>query len=109
MKIRSNDTVLVQGGRDQGKRGTVQRTIPKEDRVVVEGINLVKRHTRPSPQVRQAGVIQKEAPLHVSRVMLVCPHCDEAVRVGFTFLNVSGKRSKARVCKRCHEVIDQTS
>ena len=109
MKIRHNDTVVISGGKDRGKRGLVQRVLPKEGRVVVEGVNLVKRHTRPSPQVRQAGIVQKEAPLSISRVVLVCPQCNQGTRVGFTTLDISGKVTKVRVCKKCHEVVDQTT
>jgi len=109
MNIRSNDTIVVLGGRERGKQGKVQRVLPKEGRVVVEGVNFVKRHTKPGPQMRQAGIVQKEAPLPISRVMLVCPHCSKPTRASMTFLNVSGQQTKARVCKQCHEVIDQTT
>ena len=107
MKIRINDTVEVSAGRDRGKRGTVQQALPKDQRIVVEGVNFVKRHTRPNPRVRQAGIIQREAPIHVSNVMLVCPHCNRGVRVGFTHLTAPTGTTKVRVCKKCHEVIDQ--
>ena len=109
MRIHSNDTVMVTGGRERGKRGKVQKVMPQEERVLVEGINLVKRHVRPNPQLRQAGIIQKEAPLPISRVMVVCPHCTKPTRAHMTFLNVSGKRTKVRVCRQCNEVIDQAS
>jgi len=109
MKIRVNDIVEVSSGRDRGKRGTVQRAIPRKQRLLVEGVNFVKRHTRPNPRVRQAGIIDQEAPIHVSNVMLVCPHCSAGVRVGFTQLTTTTDKTKVRFCKKCGEVIDQAT
>ena len=103
MRIRQNDTVQVMTGRGAGKRGKVQQVLTKNSKVMVEGLNMVSRHQRPTGTVRQAGIIQKEAPLPVSRVMLVCQRCQKAVRVAFTFLE-DGR--KVRVCRSCHETID---
>jgi large subunit ribosomal protein L24 len=103
MMVRREDTVQVIAGKDKGKRGKVQLVFPKEGRVVVEGANIVKKHVRPLPNVRQAGIVQREAPFHASRVMIVCSHCDRAVRIGHKFLE-DGK--KVRVCRSCKEVID---
>ena len=103
MRIRQNDTVEVISGRDLGKRGKVQRVLSPKDRVIVEGVNIVKRHQRPTAAVRQAGIIQKEAPLPLAKVMLVCQRCNKAVRVGYRFLE-DGR--KVRMCRSCHEVID---
>ena len=103
MRIRQNDTVEVISGRDLGKRGKVQRVLSPKDRVIVEGVNIVKRHQRPTAAVRQAGIIQKEAPLPLSKVMLVCQRCNKAVRVGYRFLE-DGR--KVRMCRSCHEMID---
>lgn len=102
-KIRKNDEVRVIHGRDRGKKGKVQIAIPDKNRMIVEGVNMIKRHMRPTGQMRQAGIIEKEAPIHVSDLMLICKKCNRPTRVGFTFLD-SG--SKVRVCKKCHEVID---
>ena len=102
-KIRRNDTVMVTKGRDRGRQGRVQRVLPKQGRIVVEGINLMSRHMRAQPGVRQAGIIQIEVPLAISNVDLLCPRCNRSVRVGFTFLD-DGK--KVRVCKKCHETIE---
>jgi len=102
-KIRKGDLVQITAGRDRGKQGRVQRVIPKESRLVVEGANTVTRHMRPRPEVRQAGIVTMEAPLHSSDVSLVCPQCNRPVRVGFTFLE-DGK--KVRVCKKCHGTIE---
>ena len=104
MSIRRDDTVLVIAGRERGKTGKVRKMLRDEDRVIVEGVNLVKRHMKArSPQVRQAGIIDKEAPVHVSNLALLCPKCNLPTRVGRRFL-ADGK--KVRVCKRCSEVIE---
>ncbi len=103
MKIRKNDTVLVIAGKDRGKKGKVRKALPKEDKVIVEGLNMIKRHSRTKGQARQAGIIQLESPLHVSKVMLVCSKCGKPARVGLRFLE-DGR--KARVCRACSEVID---
>ena len=103
MKIRKNDTVLVIAGKDKGKTGKVRFAYPKKERVMVEGINFIKRHIRARGRVRQAGIIQLEAPIPVSNVMLLCSRCNHPTRVGFHFLE-DGR--KVRVCHRCSEVID---
>jgi large subunit ribosomal protein L24 len=103
MKIRRNDEVMVIAGDDRGKKGKVRRYYPRENRLVVEGVNMVKRHMKPRANIRQAGIIEREAPISVSDVMLICTKCNKPTRVGFTILE--GK-NKVRVCKRCHEVID---
>jgi large subunit ribosomal protein L24 len=103
MKIRRNDTVLVIAGKDKGKKGKIRFAFPKKERVLVEGVNMIKRHTRAMRQVRQAGIIEREAPIHVSDVLLLCGKCNKPTRVGFRFLE-DGK--KVRVCRACHEVID---
>ena len=103
MKIRKNDTVLVIAGKDRGKRGKVRLAYPKDERLLVEGINFIKRHTRARGQVRQAGIIEREAPIHVSDVMLLCGKCNHPTRIGSSFLK-DGK--KVRFCCSCGEVID---
>ena len=103
MKIRKNDTVLVIAGKDKGKKGRVRFAYPKDERLLVEGVNFIKRHTRATGRVRQAGVIEREAPIRVSNVMLLCSKCNRPARVGFHFL---GDGRKVRVCRSCHEVID---
>ena len=101
--IRKEDTVEVIAGKDKGKRGKVQQVLTKDRKLMVEGANIIKRHTKPNPQIRQAGIVQKESPLSLSKVMLVCSHCDKAVKIGRSFLE-DGK--KVRVCRSCKEVID---
>ena len=103
MKIRKNDTVLVTAGKDRGKRGKVRFAYPKKNLVLVEGINFIKKHSRARGQVKQAGIIDLEAPINVSNVMLLCEKCNHPTRVGFTALE-DGK--KVRVCRKCKEVID---
>ena len=103
MKIKKGDTVLVISGKDKGKKGKVRFSFPKEERVIVEGVNMIKRHTRARGIVRQAGIIEREAPLHISKVMLICNKCNHPTRVGFRFLE-DGR--KVRFCHSCQEVID---
>ncbi|MCK4369200.1 MAG: 50S ribosomal protein L24 [Dehalococcoidales bacterium] len=103
MNIRKNDTVVVIAGKDRGKKGRVRFAYPKKERLLVEGINFVKKHSRAKGAVRQAGIIEREAPIHVSDVMLLCSKCNHPARVGFSFL-ADGR--KVRVCRSCGEVID---
>jgi len=103
VKIRKNDTVVVIAGKDKGKKGKVRRTLPKKNRVLVEGLNMIKRHSRARRAARQAGIIELEAPIHVSNVMLLCNRCAKPTRVGFKILD-DGK--KVRICRSCQEVID---
>jgi len=103
MKIRKNDTVLIIAGKDRGKKGKVRFAYPRKNQVTVEGINFIKRHARAQGQVQQAGIIELEAPIHVSSVMLLCNKCNHPTRVGFRFLE-DGR--KVRFCRACGEVID---
>lgn len=104
MKIKKGDLVEVISGKDKGKRGKVLRVIPKENKVIVENVNMVKRHQRPIPQLREGGIIEREAPIYASKVMVVCPACDKRTRVGYKFTE-DGK--KVRYCKKCGEIIDK--
>jgi len=119
MKIRKGDTVHVLAGKDRGKQGRVLEARPDERRVIVENLNMIKRHTRPKPiknpsrmggqQVTPGGVIDKAAPIPISNVMLVCPTCNRATRVGYEYRDSKDGRIKVRVCKRadCGEVLDR--
>lgn len=102
--IKKNDKVVVITGKDRGKEGRVLSTIPKKNRILVESINMIKRHMKPSKQYQQGGIIEKEGPLHYSNVMLVCPRCQKPTRIGNQILD-DGR--KIRLCKKCREVIDQ--
>jgi len=104
MSIRTGDEVMVTAGKDRGKRGRVEQVHPAKNRVVVEGVNMVKRHLRRQPGSLQAGIIDKPAALHRSNVMLVCPSCNQASRAGHTTLPDG---SHVRVCKKCGEIIDK--
>jgi large subunit ribosomal protein L24 len=105
MNIRKNDNVVVIAGRDRGKRGRVLRVIPVKRRVVIEGVNFIKRHTRPNPQKNvKGGIVEREAPLAVANVQLVCPECSAATRVGRQRLD-DGRR--VRVCRKCKGVVDK--
>jgi len=101
-KIKKDDTVIVIAGKDRGKIGKVKKVIPEKQRVVVEGVNIVKRHMRARGADQPSGIIQMEAPIHISNVKLICPLCGEATRVGF----VIKEDKKHRVCKKCGKEID---
>jgi len=103
MKIKKNDTVLIIAGKDRGKRGRVRKSLPKKGRVVVDGLNMIKRHSRTGGQARQAGIIEMEGPLNASNVMLICNKCDKPVRVGY---RIMGDGKRVRVCRACKEIID---
>jgi large subunit ribosomal protein L24 len=105
-KVRRNDTVLVISGKDRGKTGVVRQVDPRKDRLVVEGINLIKKHQRPTQQggvPAPGGIVVREAPLHASNVMLVCKECGKATRTG---LRLRQDGVKVRICKRCGADID---
>ena len=117
-RIKKGDTIQVISGNEIGARGEVDQVIkawnfshqkkrtgrnPNGDRVIIKGVNIRKKHQRPISQTRtQTGIIDRELPIHISNVMLVCPNCDEAVRVGFRF----EEDQKKRYCRRCDAVID---
>ncbi len=103
MKIRKNDTVLVITGKDRGKKGKVRFAYPEENRIIVEGVNFVKKHSKAKGAAKQAGIIDLEAPLAVSSVMFLCSKCNKPARVGMQTLE-DGR--KVRFCRNCHEVID---
>jgi large subunit ribosomal protein L24 len=119
MKVRKGDLVQVISGKDRGKQGRVIESHPRERRVIVENLNVVKKHRRPralrdssrmgQPQIQPGGVFDVSAPMPVSNVMVVCPTCNRATRVGYDFREAKGGRIKVRVCKRadCGEVLDR--
>jgi len=102
--VRRGDTVAVIAGRERGKRGKVLRVLPEAGRVIVEKINMMKKHQRPTQKLRQGGIIEREAPLSLSNVLLVCGRCDKPSRSG---VKVLGDGRKVRVCRRCGETIDK--
>lgn len=102
--VKKGDTVVVTTGRDAGKKGEVLRVLPKQGEVVVAGVNMITRATKPSPTNPQGGLVKKEAPMWSSKVMLWCPACDKATRVGHKFL---GDGQKVRACRKCGEQLDK--
>ena len=105
LSIRKNDNVVVLSGRDRGKRGRVLSVIPDKSRVLVEGVNIVKRHTKPNPQRNiKGGIVEREGAIDVSNVQVVCPECGKPTRLGSRLL---GDGRKVRVCRKCEGVIDK--
>ena len=103
--IRRNDNVVVITGKDRGKRGRVLRVDPAKNRLIVEGVNFIKRHTKPNPQRQiKGGVIEREASLHASNVQVVCPECSKPTRLGRKIL---GDGRKVRICRKCEGVVDK--
>ena len=103
--IRRNDTVVVITGKDRGKRGRVLKVDAAKNRLVVEGVNFIKRHTKPNPQRQvKGGVVEREASLHASNVQMVCPDCGKPTRLGRKIL---GDGRKVRICRKCEGVVDK--
>lgn len=103
-KIKKGDTVMVIAGRERGKTGKVLSLNLKDGKLIVEKLNIIKRHTKPSQKNRQGGILEREAPLSISNVMYLCANCNKPVRLGIRILN-DGRR--VRVCKKCNEVIEK--
>jgi large subunit ribosomal protein L24 len=109
-RIHKDDVVMVIAGKDKGKVGRVMKILRKHDRVLVEKVNIVVRHTRPNPQLQQpGGRIEKEMPLHVSNVVVQCPACKQSARVGYRYVEESrdgvNRRRRVRFCKKCNEIL----
>ncbi len=105
-KIKKGDTVVVLRGRERGKTGEVLKVLREENRVIVKDVNLVKKHVKEIPNVREGGIYEIEAPIHISNVMLVCPKCGKPARVGFRIVQDGSTLRKYRYCKKCNENID---
>ena len=102
--VKKNDLVMVVSGKERGKSGRILRVLPEKKKVIIEKINFIKRHARPHGKQRQGGILEKEAPLHLSNVMLLCEKCNKAVRIGHRA--VEGNK-KARYCRKCGEILDK--
>lgn len=102
--IKKNDLVMVTNGKEKGKSGRVLKVIPEKERVIIEKINFIKKHSRPQGQQKRGGILEKEAPLHISNVMLLCEKCNKSVRIGYRVLE-GGK--KVRFCRKCGEIFDK--
>jgi len=103
MRIKKNDTVVVIAGNYRGKKGKVLKVVPVKGRAIVEGVNFIKRHTKPTRKQVQGGIIEKEASINISNLMVVCPKCGEPTRVGVKVLPDGGR---SRICKKCGEMFD---
>ncbi len=103
--IRKNDNVVVVTGKDRGKRGRVLKVVSEKNRLIVEGVNIIKRHTKANPQKNvKGGLVEREAALHSSNVQLVCPECGKPTRIGKKIL---GDGRKVRICRKCEGVVDK--
>ncbi len=103
LRIKKNDIVLVTTGKEKGKSGRVLSVYSTKNMLLIEKINIIKRHMKPSKKYAQGGIIEKEAPVHISNVMLICPKCNKPTKIGSIYLQ---DNKKARRCKKCSEVID---
>lgn len=102
MKIKKGDTVLVISGNYKGKKGKVREVITKDKKLIIEGINIKKVHTKPRKTGQPGGILEKELPVSVSNVKLICPSCGEPTKLGFMFLE---DKRKVRYCKKCNEIV----
>lgn len=109
LHVHKGDTVLVLAGKDRGKRGMVERAMPRESRVIVEGMNIAKKHVKAGRGGVQSGIIEKPMPLHVSNVMVVCTECGKPTRIGHDRVPMGAdqKERKRRICKQCGQPIQE--
>jgi len=103
VEIRKNDSVMVIAGKERGKTGKILRVLPEKNSVIIERLNIVKRHAKPRGAQQPGGIVEKEARMHVSNVMIMCDKCNAPVRIGHKVL-ADGK--KIRICRRCNEALD---
>ena len=103
-QLKKNDVVMVVAGKELGKSGKVLRLLPKKQRLIVEKVNMIKRHSKPNAQLRQGGIVEKEGSIHISNVMILCHKCNAPVRIGKRIMEDG---SKVRVCHKCGDVLDK--
>lgn len=103
LHVKKDDLVMIIAGKDKGKSGKILQVLPEKGRVTVENLNLIKRHTRPSQSNNEGGIIEKEAPIAISNVQLLCQSCNKPVRTGIKALEDG---SKVRFCKKCNEIVN---
>ena len=101
MKIKKGDTVLIISGKDKGKKAKVLEAFPRQDKVMVEGVNIVKRHRRPRQEKEKGQIVEVPKPIDVSNVKLICPKCDQPTRIGYRLT----EKGKYRICKKCNQEI----
>lgn len=104
LKIKKDDLVKVISGNDKGKEGKILVVFPEKNKVIIEGVNIIKKHTRPKSQTEQGGIVSKEAPVDISKIMLICPSCHLPTRIGFK-PDPKNKRNKKRICRKCGAAI----
>ncbi|MCF6177883.1 MAG: 50S ribosomal protein L24 [Geopsychrobacter sp.] len=104
LHVKKDDMVKVISGKEKGKTGKVLRVFPAKGRIVVEGLNVIKRHTRPTQLNPEGGIVEKEAAISISNIMLICSSCNEAARTGIRSLEDG---SRVRYCKKCNEIVDK--
>lgn len=102
MKIKKSDNIIVICGKDKGKMAPVQKVMPKENKLIVTGVNIAKHHLKPSRKNAHGGILDMPAPIHVSNVALICPHCSKPVRIAY---KITGK-NKERICRKCQGNLD---
>jgi len=107
MHIKKDDIVQIVTGNDRGKQGRVLKVFPEENRIIVEGVNFIKRHTRPNQKLPQGGIIEREGPIHASNAMVICPKCNQLTTTGMKPVvdEAKNKTSRVRYCKKCGEMI----
>ena len=107
MKVRKNDTVLVISGDDKGKTGKILKVFLPKNRIIVEGVNFIKRHMRPTQRNPKGGILEKESPIQVSKVMFQCPKCGQLARVAHKLIQAEGspETNRVRICRKCGEII----
>ncbi len=101
MKIQKNDTVLIISGKYRGKKGKVLQSFPKKEKIIIEGINLMKKHRKPKKTGEKGQIVELPAPIHISNVKLICPKCGKASRIGYKII----KGKKYRICKKCKQEV----
>ncbi|NLZ54385.1 MAG: 50S ribosomal protein L24 [Thermoanaerobacteraceae bacterium] len=104
VQIKKGDTVCVLSGKDKGKKGKVIKVLPRKKKAIVEGVNMATKHQKPTPGIKQGGIMQIEMPIYTSKLMVVCGKCNKPTRVGYKMLDDG---SKVRICKKCEEVLDR--
>ncbi|HEY7781668.1 MAG TPA: 50S ribosomal protein L24 [Ktedonobacterales bacterium] len=111
LHVHKGDTVLVRSGKDRGKQGTVQRAMPREGKVIIEGVNIAKKHVKARQGVLQTGIIEKAMPLHASKVMVICPNCHQPTRIAHDRVpqGADQKERTRRICKKCGEPITENT
>jgi len=103
LSIKKNDTAIVLSGKEKGKKGRVISVVPLKEKVIIENINIIKKHMKPNRKNTQGGIISKEGALHISKIMLICPKCNKPTRISNALID---NQKKVRMCKKCKEVID---